>query len=108
MQGSIRRRSPASLNPRMYSTAAPGMRRNCIDIAHGDVWLDFVFVQPGARRRMVDWVQQSEKFARAIAVAQHRKRNHRPQSRVSVLAAVLAHAGHIAFDVTRIEFALIE
>ena len=57
---------------------------------------------------MINRIQQAEQFACQIAVAQHRKRNHRPKGGVRILAAVFAHARNIAFDVTRIQFALIE
>src|SRR5205085_9142697 len=88
--------------------ATAGVRRHGVNVGGGDVGLDFVFVQTGARRSVIDRIQQSEQFARAIAVAEHRECNHRPKRRVRVLSAVFAHAWDVAFDVAGIQLALIE
>jgi hypothetical protein len=72
------------------------------------MWFDFVLAQPGARRCVIDRIQQTKQLAGAVAVAQHGKRTHRPQRGVRALAPVLAHARNIAFDLTGIRFLFVE
>src|SRR5262249_13861028 len=88
--------------------AAPGVRRDSVDVSHRDVRLDFIFVQPRSRRGMIDRVEQAKKFAGAITVTKQRESNHRPQCRMCVLPSILAHAGNVTFDVTWIQFTFVE
>jgi len=64
-------------------------------------------MQACPRRRVIDRIQQAEQLARQITVAQHRKRITVHKRRVCT-GAVFTHAGHIAFYVSRIQFALVE
>jgi hypothetical protein len=48
---------------------------------------------------VVDRIQHVEQLDRLVATAQMRDRHHGPERGVGVLAAVLAHARHIALDV---------
>src|SRR5205085_3560424 len=88
--------------------AAPRVRPDRIDIGRRDVRLDLVLVQARARRGVIDRVEQREQFARMVAIAQERVGDQDPQRGVRVLAAVLAHARHVAFDVAGIERTLIK
>src|SRR5205085_4681494 len=88
--------------------AAPRVRPDGIDVRRRDVRLDFILVQPGARRGVIDRVEEREQLARAVAVAQKRVSDQDPQRGVRILSAVLAHTRHVAFDVAGIEHAPVE
>src|SRR5207237_8396724 len=52
---------------------------------------------------MLYGIEQSEKFPRAFTLSHERESHRSPNGAVSVLAAILAHIGNLAFDVTGIE-----
>src|SRR5262245_36297923 len=89
--------------------AAPSrVGRLGIDVARDDVRLDTVAVEPSARARVVDRVQDREQLPRAIAVAEGGECHDRPDGGVRVLATVLPDAGGVALDVTRIPRSAVE
>ena len=57
---------------------------------------------------MVDRIEDREQLARLVAVAEGGEREHRPDRRVRVLAAVLADAGQVALDVAGVEVGVVE
>ena len=57
---------------------------------------------------MVHRVDHVHQLPCALAVAERGERHRRPDRGVRVLAAVLAHAGHVAADVARVRPALVE
>ena len=57
---------------------------------------------------VVGRVDQGGQFPGAPAVAQGREGHGRPDGGVGVLAAVLAHAGHVALDVAGVQLRLVE
>src|SRR6185369_574621 len=83
--------------------AAPRVRPHRVNIRRRHVRLDSILVQPRSRRSVADRIQQREEFPRALALAQHRVSDHRPQSRVRVLAAVLPDARHVSLYVAGVE-----
>src|SRR5258708_4871780 len=60
-------------------STAPDVRWHRVDVGARDVGLDFVAMNPGARVRVIDWIQNREQFVRLVPVAEHRKSDHRPQ-----------------------------
>ena len=84
-------------------TAASDVRRDGIDIGGDDVRFDFISGNLGGRRAVMNGIEQREEFPRAVVVAHERKGHGGPERAVGVLAAVLAHAGNVTFDVSRIE-----
>ena len=74
-----------------------------IDIGGNDVRLDFVGGDLLGGRAVMDGIEQSEKFPRAFVLSHEREGHRGPNGAVSVLAAILAHAGDVAFDVAGIE-----
>src|SRR5262249_59679423 len=89
-------------------SAAPKVGSLGVDIARDDVRLDAVAVEPSARARVVDGVQDREQLPRAIAVAERGECHDRPDRGVGVLATVLSDAGRVALDVTRITGGAVE
>src|SRR5437870_1383162 len=79
-----------------------------VDIGRRHIGLHLVAVDAGARAGVVDGVQDREQLARLVAVAERREREHGPEGRVRVLAAVLAHAREVATHVARITRRVIE
>ena len=61
-----------------------------------------------SRRGMVDRVDEVPKFHGAVAATLQRRRQRNPSGGVGVLAAVLADAGHVSFDVARLKGAFVE
>ena len=89
--------------------AAAGVRRDRIDVGGDHVRLDLVDRRrPPASAAWLIGLIMREQFPRALAVAQRRERHRRPDRGVRVLAAVLAHAGHVAADIARIERRFVE
>ena len=56
----------------------------------------------------MDRVQQRKQLTGPISVAEHRKRDHRPDGGVRVLSTVLSNAGRVALDVSGVERCPIE
>ena len=80
--------------------AAADVRRRRVDVAGDDVRLDLVGRDPlGASSPWRSGSSSVEERPRALAVAERGERHRGPDRRVRVLAAVLAHAGHVALDV---------
>src|SRR5438093_466193 len=79
-----------------------------VDIGRRHIGLHLVAVDAGARAGVVDGVQDREQLARLVALAERREREHGPEGRVRVLAAVLAHAREVATHVARITRRVIE
>ena len=73
-----------------------------IDVGGDDIGFDLVGGDGFRRARMVDRVDQRQQVPCAAAVAERGERHRRPDSGMRVLAAVLAHARDIAFDVAGI------
>ena len=84
------------------------MRWFGINISGDDVGLDFVAVNAGAAARVIDRVQEREKFAGLVAVAECGEGKDGPDRRMSILAAVFADAGQVPFDVARIRARAVE
>ena len=78
------------------------MRRLGIDIGGDDIGLDLVPVNTGAGARVIDRVQEREKFAGLVAIAERGEGEDGPDRRMGVLAAVFADAGRVSFDVARV------
>ena len=57
---------------------------------------------PARVLRVIDRVQKRKQFTGLVAVAEHRKCDHRPDGAMRILAAVLPNAGRVAFDVARV------
>src|SRR5579862_4314583 len=89
-------------------SATPDVRRGRVQVGACDVRLDFVAIDSCARVRVVDRVQHREQFDCFVSIAEHRKRDHGPQSAVRVLASVLPDTGRIALDISGVEGSLIE
>src|SRR6266702_3767889 len=70
-----------------------------VDVGRDDVRLDGVARDACRRRRATDRIQHDEQLAGLVSVSERGKGHHRPDRRVRVLAAVLAHARRVAFDV---------
>jgi len=60
------------------------------------------FVQWAGERGVSDWKAVTLSHLMEF-ITQERKRHDGPNSAVSILAAIFAHAWYIAFDITRIE-----
>ena len=75
------------------------MRRFGINISSDDIRLDLVPVNAGAGVRVIDRVQEREKFAGLVAVAECREGEDGPDRRMSILAAVFADAGQVSFNI---------
>src|SRR4029077_5966245 len=86
--------------PRPSSTA--DLRRFGINISGDDIGLDFVPVNAGAAARVIERVQEREKFAGLISIAEGGEGKDGPDSRMGILAAVFADTGQVSFDVTRV------
>src|SRR5262245_27659306 len=82
--------------------ASPRVRVLGVHVAGDHVGLDPIAIEPGARARVVDGVQEREELARPVAVAQRGERHDRPDGRVGVLAAVLPDTWRVALDVARV------
>ena len=82
---------------------AAGVRRLGVDVGRHDVRLDLVAVEAGGGARVIDRVEDREQLAGLVPVAEAGECEHRPDRSVRVLAAVLAHAGHVALDVARVD-----
>ena len=78
------------------------MGRLGIDVTGHHVRLDPIAIQPGARARVIDRIQEREELAGSVAVAERGERHDRPDRGVRVLAAVFPDARRVAFDVARI------
>src|SRR4030095_15645698 len=89
-------------------SAAPQVGRLGVDVTRDDVRLDTVAVEPSARARVVDGVQDRDQLPRAIAVAERGECHDRPDRGVRVLATVLPDAGGVALEVTRIPRGAVE
>src|SRR5581483_10768984 len=88
--------------------AATDVRRLGVNVPRNYIGLDLITVNTGARAPMIDRIQQGKEFTRFVSVAEGREREHRPDRRVRVLAAVFAHAGQVPFDVPRVPGRAIE
>ena len=84
------------------------MRRDRVDIGGQDVRLDLVDGHGRRIARVVDRVDHVEEFPGELALVRLRECHGRPHGGVCVLAAIFAHAGNIALDVTGIEPGLVE
>ena len=89
-------------------TSATDVRRDRVDVGRDDVRLHFVDRDLGGGRAVMNRIEQPEKFPRAIGFSLERESHRRPDRAMGVLAAILAHARDVAFDVTRIERRLVE
>ena len=78
------------------------MRRFGINIGGDDIGLDLVPVNASAGTRMIDRVQEREKFAGLIAVAERGEGEDGPDRRMGILAAVFADAGQVSFNIARV------
>ncbi len=74
-----------------------------IDVRGDDIRLNFVGGDLLGRSAVMDGIEQREEFPRAFAFAHEGKGHGGPNRAVGVLAAVLAHARNVTFDVTGIE-----
>ena len=88
--------------------AATHVRCPGVDVGREDERLRLVATDVGGRAGVVDGVEHVEQLDGLVAVAELRQGHHRPQCRMRVLAAVLAHAGQVALDVARIERGRVE
>ena len=88
--------------------AAADVRVARVDVCGDHERLRLVALHIGGRARVVDGIQHVEQLDRLVAVAELRQGPHRPQRRVRVLAAVLAHAGEVALDIAGLEGGLVE
>ena len=89
--------------------AAPaGVRRCAVDIRAHDVRLDFVAFDLLRLTAVIDGIEHGEQFPRAFLVAHHGKRRRGPDRGMGILAAVLAHAGHVAFDIAGFKIGFVE
>ena len=79
------------------------MRSHGIDIGGNNVRFHFVGGDLFGGPAMLYGIEQSEKFPRAFALSHERESHRSPNGALSVLAAILAHTGNVAFDVTGIE-----
>jgi hypothetical protein len=84
------------------------MRRDTIDVGGHDVRLNLIGCDLAGSGAMVDRIQEIEQFPGSGGITHQRKGHRGPNGAMSVLAAVFAHAGEIAFDVARIKGGLIE
>ena len=57
---------------------------------------------------MIDRIDHRRQFPSTFAVAKRRKCHRGPDCAVGVLAAVLAHAGHVSTDISGLEIGRIE
>src|SRR5581483_8966962 len=89
-------------------SAPPNMRRLRINIGADDVRFDLVAKNVGARSPMINRIQNGEQFAGLVSVPQHRKRDHGPNSAMSVLASIFPDARRISLNISGIERCLIE
>ncbi len=89
-------------------TAAPRVWRGAIHVGGHHVRLNFIVLHLLSRRGMVDGVDEVPQFHGAVAAALQRRRQGNPRGGVCVLAAVLADARHVSFDVARLKGAFIE
>src|SRR5437773_5531448 len=102
------RLEPGAMHPAGRSrvprpTAAPDMRLGRVDVGGDAVGLYLVALHLVGGAGVVDRVEEMEQGVGAVAIAQPREGEHRPQGAMGVLTAILANAGRIALDVSRIE-----
>ena len=89
-------------------TATTDVGRDGIDVGGDHVGFDFVGGDLVGRGTVVDRVEESKQVPGSVGISHQRKAHGGPNGAMSVLAAIFAHAGEIAFDVARIEGGLIE
>ena len=89
-------------------TATPRMRPGAIHVGAHYVRLNFVVLHLLSRRGMIDRVDEVPKFHGAIAATLQSRREGNPSGSVGILAAVLADARHVSFDVARLKGAFVE
>ena len=82
--------------------AAADVHRVRVDVGGHDVGLGLVALDAFGVARVVDRVDQVEQLHRLVAHAEPGQRDHHPQRRVRVLAAVLPDARQVALDVAGI------
>src|SRR4029450_13352265 len=92
--------------PRPAATAR--VRWGAIHVGAHYVRLNFVVLRLLSRRGMVDRVDKVPKFHGAVAATLQRRRERNPSGSVGILAAVLADARHVSFDVARLKGAFVE
>ena len=79
-----------------------------VDVSGDDVGLRLITRDFGGCSCVIDRVEHVEQLDRLVPAAELRDRHHGPQGGVCVLATIFANAGHIALDVARIEWRLVE
>src|SRR5215471_13127147 len=88
--------------------AAPDVRSLGVDVRGGDVRLDFVSMEPGPGRGVVDGIQDREKLSRLVALPERGEGDDSPERAVRVLPSVLPDSGQVAFDVSGVERRLVK
>src|SRR4029434_4751849 len=84
------------------------VRPGAIHVCTNHIRLNFVVLRLLSRRGMVDWVDEVPKFHGAVAATLQSHRQRNPGSGVGILAAVLADARHVSFDVAGLKDAFVE
>src|ERR1700722_2090074 len=84
------------------------MRRSAVDVGGYDIGLYLVTVHIGPRASMVDGIEQGEQRRCLVALAECGECHDRPQRGMRILAAVLADAWRVTFDVAWIDRRFVE
>src|SRR5512146_680976 len=80
-------------------SSAPDVGGLGIHVAGDHVGLDFVALDVRSRGNAMDRIQEAEQLAGLVSITKRRERQHGPDGRMSVLAAVFANTRDIAFDI---------